>query len=121
LPEIKQAPSWTDPRWTAALNKLSPNQQLILKNSLRALLLALSSCRDPMRDKELRIWLPSKWYVPHQQAREGEWIEYRLGDDDNRARAIVCFDRKADVIYLVARTPIHDHASLRELTSRFRP
>jgi hypothetical protein len=120
LPSIRQAPSWTDPRWQTALSRLTSGQQLVLKNSLRELLRALLVCRDPLRDKEFRRWAPSRWSVPQSQTREGEWVEYRLGDDDNRARAIVCFDRTAGTIYLVARTPIHDHDSLRELTARFR-
>ena len=120
MPEIKQAPTWTDPRWQSTLSKLPPNQQFVLKSSLRDLLHVLMRCRDPRRDKELRRWSPTSWSVPHQQATEGEWTEYRLGDAENKGRAIICFDRSTDTIYLVARTAIHDHASLRELIAKFR-
>jgi hypothetical protein len=71
-------------------------------------------------DAEFQRWSPSRWDVPRQQATAGDWVEYRLGDDENRARAIVCFDAKEQVIYLVARTAIHDHTSLRELVGAFR-
>ena len=55
------------------------------------------------------------------QTTRGQWVEYRLGDADNRARAIICFDAREQIIYLVARTVIHDHTALRELVARFRP
>jgi hypothetical protein len=74
---------------------------------------------------EVRIgagWSDRRWKeVPYKRDAYGTWIEFRLGDDDNRARAIVCYDRKAGVIYLVARTAIHDHRALNELVASFSP
>lgn len=110
---------WADRRWQEEIQRLPPAQQFILVNSLRELLQALKGCRDPRRDQELRPWLPSRWDPPRLQATHGDWIEYRLGDDENRGRAVICHDRDEDVIYLVAKTAIHDHAALRELVARF--
>ncbi|RME96950.1 MAG: hypothetical protein D6773_16460 [Alphaproteobacteria bacterium] len=120
MPELRLAPQWRDPRWKKGLDRLTAQQKLVIENSLRGLLRTLKHCRDPLLDDCLTTWAPSRWYVAREQARAGTWVEYRLGDDDNRARAIVCYDRKEQVIYLVARTVIHDHGSLRELVGRFR-
>lgn len=121
MPELRVAPSWQDLRWRTALNKLPSQQQFFLNDSLRRLLLALRECRHPRRDAKLQEWSPSRWDVPRAQATMGEWVEYRLGDSENRARAIICFDAKDQAIYLVARTAIHDHAALRGLVAQFRP
>lgn len=119
MPDLFIAPSWSDQRWQKAVQKLTSLQKLALENSLRELLTALKGCRHPMVDEVFKKWRPSRWDVPRIQATQGEWIEYRLGDDDNRGRVIICFDRKDNAIYLVARTPIHDHSSLRELVAKF--
>lgn len=113
--------SWNDPRWRDSVQRLTSAQKLVLDNSLRALLQSLKSCQDPLLDNGLRPWGPTRWSVPFRQESKGEWVEYRLGDDDNRGRAIVCFDRKENIIYLVARTAIHDLQSLRELTASITP
>jgi len=83
--------------------------------------LALQKCHHPRFDRELQKWSPSKWDVPRLLATKGDWVEYRLGDKENKGRAIICFDSKERIVYLVARTAIHDHTSLRELVARFSP
>jgi hypothetical protein len=50
----------------------------------------------------------------------GEWIEYRLGDHDNKGRVIVCYDRTTEIVYLVGRTPTHEHGTLRDIVADFR-
>lgn len=113
------AHEWRDPRWRRGFKRLTSAQQLVLTNSLRGLLQTLQACKDPMLDSALQLWRPTKWAVAWDHARRGRWIEYRLGDSDNRGRAIVCHDRKNDTVYLVARTAIHEHGALRELVARF--
>ena len=120
MPELRISPQLRDQRWRKGYQRLTPGQKLVIDNSLRELLRTLQVCRDPMLDYALQQWRPTRWAVARKQAQEGEWIEYRLGDDDNRARAIVCYDKQEDVVYLVARTAIHEHSSLRELVARFR-
>ncbi len=51
----------------------------------------------------------------------GVWAEYSLGDRDNRARVIVCHMVAAEVVYLVARTAIHDHGGLNKIVADFQP
>jgi hypothetical protein len=121
LPEVRQHPFWTDPRWKRELKKLPAAQQRQLLNSLSALLQALGQCRDPLRDNDLSPWQPSSWAAPSQQLRGFSWVEYYLWDRDNRGRAIISFNRKTNILYLVGRTPTHDLAALRELTAKFRP
>ena len=121
MPEVRIGAGWSDRRWKEALQKLTSSQKLVIENSLRGLLAALLECRDPLLDSALQAWNPSRWAVPYKRDAYGTWIEFRLGDDDNRARAIVCYDRKAGVIYLVARTAIHDHRALNELVTSFSP
>ncbi len=89
-------------------------------DSLKRLVTKLQECKDPRRDPDLQLWRPTRWDVPRQLETLGKWVEYRLGDLENRARAIICFDESEDAIYLVARTAIHDHTSLRELVARFK-
>ncbi len=113
------AHEWRDPRWRRGFRRLAPAQQLVLKNSLTDLLKTLRDCRDPMLDNALQPWEPTRWAVARDHAKRGRWIEYRLGDDDNRARVIVCHDRRGDTVFLVARTAIHEHGALRELVARF--
>lgn len=120
MPELRISPSWRE-RWRHSLQKLTPTQKFVLEGSLRELLEALASCKDPRRDRKLQRWRPTEWVTARTQSRQGEWIEYRLGDAENRARAIICFDAEEDVIYLVARTAIHDHDFLRKLVARFKP
>ncbi len=64
--------------------------------------------------------MPSRYAATRKQARDGVWVEYRLGDDDNRARAIICYKRDEDVIHLVGRTVTHDHETMRQLVTRTR-
>ena len=120
MPELRVHPSWRDKRWRTGFQKLPAHKQRIIENSLRDLLLALAKCRHPRFDGEFQRWSPSRWDVPRQQATAGDWVEYRLGDDENRGRVNICFDGKEQVIYLVARTAIHDHTALRELVAAFR-
>lgn len=103
------------------MSRLSPVQQASLKGSLKGLLTALQVTRDPMLDTALQVWAPTNWDPPRIQGTYGKWVEYRLGDAENRGRVIICYDRENDAIYLVARTAIHDHTSLRELVASFRP
>jgi hypothetical protein len=103
------------------LAKLGPHPKFVIEASLRSLLAELQKCTSPSRDPVFQSWAPSRWDVPRHLATLGEWVEYRLGDKENRARAIICFDESENSIYLVARTAIHDHASLRELVGRFAP
>jgi len=116
LLEVKDVPSWNDSRWLKGLARLPPQQKLQLSESLKDLLSALKACNHP---RELKAWKPTRWNVPRAQETMGEWIEYYLGDRDNRARAIVCFDPKEKIVYRVARTAIHEHEALRELVARF--
>lgn len=111
------APSWSK-GWSEEIKKLQASTRFLIEESLRQLLEALRVCRDPLLDGALQQWSPSKWDVPRKIATAGKWVEYRLGDDENRARVIICHE--ADTIHLVARTPIHDHTSLRRLVSEFR-
>src|SRR5262245_54219575 len=104
LPELRKHFTWDDPRWRKAFERLPAGQKLALENSLRDLLTALKTCNHPQRDAPLQRWLPSRWDVPRQLTTRGDWVEYRLGDEENRARAIICFDSRDQVIYLVART-----------------
>lgn len=120
MPEIRLAHTWKDPRWQATIGRLPPVQRFAIENSLRLLIEALKTCRHPRLDGAFQGWNPTKWDAPRQQATRGDWIEYRLGDDENRARAIICWDSKEGVIYLVARTVIHDHTALREMVANFR-
>lgn len=121
MPELRLHHTWKDPRWRTALEKLPANQKFLLEESLRKLLQALQVCRDPQGDGALQAWRPTRWDAPRLQTTRAQWVEYRLGDADNRARAVICFDAREQVIYLVARTVIHDHTALRELVARFRP
>jgi len=120
LPELRLSPSWLK-GWREAAQKLQAAERFVLNQSLKELAEALRTCRDPMLDPELRRWSPSRWEVPRAQATAGQWVEYRLGDSENRGRVIVCCDREEDAIYLVAATPIHDHASLRAMVRGFQP
>jgi hypothetical protein len=120
LPELRISLSWQK-GWSEEIQKLQASAKFIIEQSLRELLVALQACKDPMLDVALQRWSPTKWDVPRKIASAGKWVEYRLGDDENRARAIICHDPELDAIHLVARTPIHDHASLRQLIAEFRP
>jgi hypothetical protein len=93
------------------MNRLTQAQQVEIENSLRELLAALLVCRNPLLDTTLQRWGPSRWGAPRRQSSKG--------DIDNRARVVVCLDREEGVLYLVARTAIHDHSTLRELVASF--
>jgi hypothetical protein len=66
------------------VQKLQAVEKFALNQSLKELAEALRTCRDPMLDAELQRWSSSRWEVPRQQATAGHWVEYRLGDSDNR-------------------------------------
>ena len=119
LPELRKWPTWDDRRWQEALRRLQPSQQFVLRTSVRDLLTALSECNDPRRDEALRPWFPSKWHSPFQQTMQGEWTYYRLGDNENRGRAVICYEPAERIIHLVARTALHDSVALRELVAGF--
>ena len=121
MPELQIAPSWRDPRWRRGLAKLPAARQHFLMSSLRELLKALQDCRHPLLDGTLQAWSPKKWATLHAKRAHGTWVEYNLGDDDNRGRAVVCANKSGDVIFLVCRTAIHDHAALNELAASFSP
>ncbi len=121
MPELREGPGWRHESWWISFRRLTPAQQLAIRNSLEGLLRALVTTKDPTRDPALQRWWPCKWDVPWEQSRQGAWVEYRLGDDDNRARAIVCCMRQEDLVYLVARNAIHDHGALRRLVAAFKP
>jgi hypothetical protein len=121
LPEIRLAKTWKDPGWREALQKLQASAKFALEQSLVELVKALQECRSVKLDPSLQQWSPSRWDPPRDQATQGEWAEYRLGDSENRARVVICFDKEEDVIYLVARTAIHDHTALRKMVSIFNP
>jgi hypothetical protein len=92
----------------------------VLDNSVTALGAALMSCRDPLLDTALRQWCPAKYAVPRVVSDHGLWIEYYLGDRDNRGRALAVWDRQRTIV-LVARTAIHDHGWLVEAAGGFVP
>jgi len=121
LPEIWIAPTWeSDRHWRRGFEKLSAEQQVALTSSLEGLVRALGSCRHPHLDPAVAPWSPTRWNAPGRQRARGSWIEYRLGDEGNKARVIVCHDSRDDRIYLVARTAIHDHDRLSALVAQFR-
>lgn len=78
---------------------------------------ALSACSHPTLDPSLGRWSPSRY---HGRTRANlTWCEYRLGDRQNKARAIMACDSAEQTIYLVARTVIHDHRRIGEMIKRF--
>ncbi len=121
MPEIRAPHSWRDPRWERSVARLTPAQKFAIESSLKELVDALRECDDPLRDSALNRWSPSRWAAPRKQQGFGQWVEYYLGDADNRGRVIVCAVVQQEAIYLVARTAVHDHGALRELVASFRP
>ena len=107
--------TWNDPDWHRDRNRLPADQKSFIDESLASLYQALLHCRYP-RDRELQEWSPSKYSVSSVRAKWGEWIKYRLGDRDNRARVVIVFRSKENRIYLIARTLPHDSAHLKGLT-----
>jgi len=120
LPEIRGAGPWADPSWKNELAKLPQPTQVVINTSLRELFEALRVCQNPQTDPTLQRWAPTRWDVPREQAAFGQWVEYRLGDPGNRARVIVCYLRDTNTIYLVSRTPIHNHDWLRRSIANWR-
>lgn len=119
MPEIRIFDEgWRDRRWKKSLRKLQKDDERI-EESLRDLISALQVCTHPILDPGLQRWSPTSWHAPGRQRRLGSWCEYRLGDRNNRARVIACHDPSEGVIYLVARTAIHDHRRLAEVVDRF--
>lgn len=106
--------------WHEALQRLPATDQLHIKNSLFELVKRLAVCSNAMEDRALAPWLPRPWVVTRVQRSQGMWVEYSLGDRDNRARVIVCHMVAAEVVYLVARTAVHDHDGLNRIVSDFK-
>lgn len=106
--------------WHEALQRLPPADQLHIKNSLSELVKRLAVCSHALEDRDLAPWLPRPWAVARAQRSQGIWVEYSLGDRDNRARVIVCYMVAAEVVYLVARTAVHDHERLNSIVFDFK-
>ena len=120
MPEIRQWKDWSK-GWREGLQRLPPSDQALINNSLRELLERLATCSHALDDRSLVPWQPKPWSVPRAQRSQGVWAEYSLGDRDNRARVIVCQMVAAEVVYLVARTAIHDHSGLNTIVNAFQP
>lgn len=120
MPEIRVwEPGWQDRRWTKGLKKLQHDQRDRLKQVLKELVESLASCKHPLLDPVMQRWGPTKWHAPGKQKQLGDWYEYRLGDRKNAARVIVCHDPTEQVIYLVARTAVHDLGRIERIVSSF--
>lgn len=120
MPEIQvYETGWQDRRWSKSLKRLANNEREKLENALVELATDLAACTHPHLDGRMQRWSPTRWHAPGKQQKLGNWYEYRLGDRHNRARVIVCHDVKEDVIYLVARTAIHDLERLARIVSGF--
>ena len=118
MPQIRAyEPTWLDKKWTKAFKKLAKRDAERLENSLVELIEALKDCSHPILDPRLNRWSPSP-YRGRSRAKVS-WCEYRLGDRQNKARAILAYDSSDNTIYLVARTVIHDHRRLGELIERY--
>lgn len=109
--------TWLDRKWTKAVKRLPKRDAQRLENSLADLIAALQDCSHPTLDPSLHRWSPSRYHGP--SSAKVSWCEYRLGDQHNKARAIVAHDPPNDTIYLVARTVIHDHRRIGETIKRF--
>lgn len=116
--ELYRVSSWSR-HWPEKIQRLTAEQKFHLEDSLGRLLEALKECYSLKLDNSLLEWSPSRWDTPLKQAQQGEWVEYRLGDEENKGRAIVCYVAREDIIYLVARSPIHDLTTLRDMTAQF--
>jgi len=118
LPRILIANTWhADRHWKKSLRKVPRERVEFLVQALLELVAALEHCAHPQLSPELQRWSPVKYHSPRK--KKGEWVEYHLGDRGNRARVVVCYLREEDVIFLVARTAIHDHRRLRMVTEGF--
>ena len=110
-------PTWLDKQWTKAFKKLSKRDAERLEDSLVGLIEALKGCSHPTLDPNLSRWNPSPYRA---KARANiTWCEYRLGDRQNKARAIMAYDSSDNTIYLVGRTVIHDHRRITEMVKRY--
>ena len=110
---------WRDKRWTKSIDKLSASQRQRIEQSLVDLAEALAGCTHPQLDLSLNRWSPTRYRVPGRNKAAGDWYEYRLGDAKNRARVIICHNPEDNLIYLVARTVIHDHRRLHAVIKGF--
>lgn len=110
---------WNDRRWAKGLKRLGKDQRDLLNDALADLARDLEACKHPHLDPRMQRWSPTRWHAPGRQKKHGHWYEYRLGDRKNAARVIVCHDQGADVIYLVARTAIHDLDRLQKVVEQF--
>lgn len=120
MPEVRiYEPGWFDRRWEKSLKRQNRDEREQLERALVDLTADLAACRHPHLDNRMQRWSPSRWHAPGKQQAHGHWYEYRLGDRKNRARVIVCHDPKEDVVYLVARTAIHDLERLQAVVGDF--
>lgn len=120
LPELRvYEAGWNDRRWAKGLKRLSKQQRDFLNGALVELAQDLAACKHPHLDARMQRWSPTRWHAPGRQKKQGNWYELRLGDRKNAARVIVCHEAEADVVYLVARTAIHDLDRLRKVVERF--
>lgn len=118
MPEVRAHEStWLDRKWTKAIKKLPKRDAKRLEDSLVELIATLKQCSHPTLDPKLNRWSPSSY---HGKTRANlTWCEYRLGDRQNKARAIAAQDSASGTIYLVSRTVIHDHRRVGEMIKRF--
>lgn len=120
MPEVRiYEPGWKDRRWAKSLKRLTEKQRDLLNAALVELAEDLRSCRHPHLDPRMQRWSPTRWHAPGRQKRQGDWYEYRLGDRKNAARVIVCHDTEEQVVYLVARTAVHDLERLQRVVGDF--
>lgn len=120
MPELRiWEPGWQDRRWTKSVKKLPRDQREHLDHALVELAKDLASCKHPLLDPSMQKWGPTKWHAPGRQKRHGDWYEYRLGDRKNVARVIVCHDPAEQVVYLVARTAVHDLGRIERVVQSF--
>lgn len=112
-------PGWKDRRWEKSLRRLPQDQRDHLNAALVELAGDLMECRHPHLDPRMQRWHPTRWNAPRLQKRHGDWYEFRLGDRKNKARVIICHDARNQVIYLAARTAIHDLDRLQRVVGGF--
>lgn len=121
MPEIRVTYEWGDRSWKEELARLPAADQAQLRSSVLSLIEVLKTCTNFILDRDLKAWSPKRWH-PHSQVSEfGAWAVYRLGDRENRGRAIVCCVQQDDTIYLVAKTAIHSYDFCTKLIDKFDP
>jgi hypothetical protein len=111
---LKKLKAWDNPDWTREFERLGAVAKLQIRNSLDDLLRRLLVTPDLLKDPVLRPWYPKPYDCrSSEQQAMGQWIYFRLGDDENRARIVVCYAKNTDVLFLAGRTVIHDFKALR--------